>query len=233
LGQSDRQFKLTAADTPTGATITVVIVDDHDLYRTGLAALLGAEPDIEILGGASGGRRGVRLVGELRPTVVLMDLRMPDLDGSKATREIIEQQPGARVVVLTVLADDEAVADALNSGACGFLAKDSPVEDIAAAVRAAARGAAWLAPRAAEVVLARVRRTNSNAATEHRAHDELSSRELDVLRLVARGLANAEIAVLLGISPRTVKNHVSNILAKLEVSSRIQAAVYAVRKGLD
>jgi DNA-binding NarL/FixJ family response regulator len=212
--------------------IRVLVVDDHDLFRTGLAALLGAHPDIEVVAQASGGRMGVRLADELRPDVVLMDVRMPDLEGPDATREILKRHPSARVVALTVVSEDADVAAVVEAGACGFLAKDMPIDGVAAAVRAAAQGAAWLSPRAAEVVLGRLRRAGMDREPDGLPLDELSSRELDVLRLIAQGLENAEIAAELGISPRTAKNHVSNILAKLGLPSRVQAAIYAVRRGL-
>jgi DNA-binding NarL/FixJ family response regulator len=213
--------------------IRVLVVDDHDLFRAGLASLLAAEPDIEVVAQASGGRRGVRLADELRPDVVLMDLRMPDLEGDEATREILERIPTARVLVLTVASDDSDVEAALAAGACGFIAKDTPVERVAVAVRAAAQGVAWLSPRAAEVVLGRVRQRGIEQESEFGLSEQLSARELDVLRLIARGMENAEIAGTLGISPRTAKNHVSNILGKLGLPSRVQAAIYAVRRGLD
>jgi DNA-binding NarL/FixJ family response regulator len=228
-GSDDRRMKECGRQ---NAAIRVLIVDDHDLFRTGLASLLGSEPDIEIIAQASGGRMGVRLADELRPHVVLMDLRMPDLAGPDATRAILERHPSTRVVALTVMSDDADVAAALEAGACGFLAKDMPIEDVAAAVRAAEQGAAWLSPRAAEVVLGRLRRPDVELEPELAPVEELSPRELDVLRLVARGMENAEIAEVLSISPRTVKNHVSNILAKLRLPSRVQAAIYAVRSGM-
>jgi DNA-binding NarL/FixJ family response regulator len=212
--------------------IRVLVVDDHDLFRTGLASLLGAQPDIEVVAQASGGRVGVRLAEELRPDVVLMDLRMPDLDGPSATRAILEQRPKARVLALTVVADDAAVGEALEAGSCGFLAKDTPVDGVVAAVRAAAQGAAWLSPRAAEVVLGHLRRNGSEQEADESRIEDLSARELDVLRLIARGMENSEIAETLNISQRTAKNHVSNILAKLGLPSRVQAAIYAVRRGL-
>jgi DNA-binding NarL/FixJ family response regulator len=214
------------------AVIRVLVVDDHDLFRTGLASLLTEQPDIEVVAQASGGRMGVRLAGELEPDVVLMDLRMPDLEGPEATRAILEHRPLTRVLALTVLSEADDVAAALQAGASGFLAKDSPIDEVIAAVRAAARGAAWLSPRAADVVLGGLRRPDLQDSPDL-APEELSPRELDVLRLIARGMENSEIARALSISPRTAKNHVSSILAKLGLPNRIQAAIYAVRRGLE
>jgi NarL family two-component system response regulator LiaR len=213
--------------------VRVLVVDDHDLFRTGLAALLMSQPDIEVVAQASGGRMAVRLASELRPDVVLMDLRMPDVEGPDATRQILARHPEMRVLVLTVASDTADVEAALEAGAIGYVAKDTPIDGVAVAVRAAAQGVAWLSPRAAELVLGRVRAQNAEAFPGSDAHEELSARELDVLRLVARGMENAEIAETLNISPRTAKNHVSNILTKLGVPGRVQAAIYAVRRGLD
>jgi DNA-binding NarL/FixJ family response regulator len=215
------------------AAIRVLVVDDHDLFRTGLASLIALQPDIEVVAQASGGRAAVRLAGELEPDVVLMDLRMPDLQGAEATHQIVESRPATRVIALTVLSEDEDVASAVQAGACGYLAKDTPIEEVLTAIRAAAQGAAWLSPRAAEVVLGRMRQPDAGSSPDPRPVVALSERELEVLRLVARGLENAQIADALGISPRTAKNHVSSILAKLGVPNRIQAAIYAVRRGLE
>ena len=215
------------------APIRVLVVDDHDLFRTGLASLLASQPDIEVVAQASGGRMGVRLAEELRPDVVLMDLRMPDLDGPGATRQILALHPATRVLVLTVASDSADVESALEAGATGFMAKDTPIDTVVVAVRAAAQGVAWLSPRAAELVLGRVRQRSVEQEPEPGSLDQLSARELDVLRLIARGKENAEIAETLNISPRTAKNHVSNILAKLGLPGRVQAAIYAVRRGLD
>ncbi len=220
-------------DGAQGPVIRVLVVDDHDLFRTGISSLLGAQPGIEVVAQASGGHKGVKLASELRPDVVLMDLRMPDLEGQEATRAIVEQRPVTRVLALTVLSSEDDVAAVLQAGASGFLAKDTPVDDVVTAVRAAAAGAAWLSPRAAEVALGALRRAEINQEPDTARTDSLSPRELDVLRLIARGLENSEIAELLSISPRTVKNHVSSILAKLGLPSRIHAATYAVRRGLD
>lgn len=214
-------------------SIRVLVVDDHDLFRAGLASLLDAQHGIEVVAQASGGRMGVRLANELQPDVVLMDVRMPDLEGPEATREILEQHPSIRVVALTVVSDDADVAAVVEAGASGFVAKDTPIDGVVVALRAAANGVAWLSPRAAEVVLGRVRRDGVDEEPAGEELDELSPREREVLRLIARGMENAEIADELGISPRTAKNHVSNILAKLGLPSRIQAAIYAVRRGLD
>lgn len=213
--------------------VRVLIVDDHDLYRTGLASLLECQPGIEMVAQASGGRMGVRLAMELQPDVVLMDLRMPDLAGTDATRQILAEHPDMRVLVLTVASANADVDAALEAGACGFVAKDTPIDGVAVAVRAAAQGVAWLSPRAAELVLGRVRAQPAEQESGPDPVEQLSSRELDVLRLIAHGMENAEIAETLNISPRTAKNHVSNVLAKLGLPGRVQAAVYAVRRGLD
>ena len=209
--------------------IRVVVADDHDLFRTGLSSLLAAEPDIEVAAQASGGVAAVRLARELKPDVVLMDLRMPDLDGDEATRQILGDTPDARIVVLTVVAEEAAVTAAVRAGACGYLIKDSPIEEVASAVRAAASGKAWLSARAAGALLDHVRHEEQQPAVDLSALDVLTTRELEVLKLLSSGYENNEIADALGISARTAKNHVSSILAKLELSNRVQAAVFAAR----
>jgi two-component system, NarL family, response regulator LiaR len=213
--------------------VRLLVVDDHDLFRAGLASLLSAEDGIEVVGQASGGKMGVRLATELRPDVVLMDVRMPDLGGPEATRLILEREPDIKVLALTVSSEDADVSAALQAGAVGFLAKDTPIDSLVVAVNAAASGAAWLSPRAAEVVLGRIRTVAPPPSVDAKPLEQLSERELDVLRLIADGMENAEIAETLSISPRTAKNHVSNILAKLGLPSRVQAAVYAVRQGVS
>jgi DNA-binding NarL/FixJ family response regulator len=213
--------------------IGVLIVDDHDLFRSGLAAILKAEPDMEVLAQASRGRLGVQLASELHPHVILMDLRIPDLDGIDATREIIARDPHARVIALTVSGDEHDVAAAVLAGACGYLLKDTSVEDVGEAVRAAAAGESWLSPRAAATVLEKMRREHIETDGIDDPASILSPRELEILHLIARGLENAQIAAELNISPRTAKNHLSNVLAKLGMTNRVQAAIYAVRHGLD
>lgn len=213
-------------------TLRLIVVDDHDLFRTGLATLLGAEPGIEVIAQASGGAMAIRLAAELRPDAILMDVRMPDVSGPKATRQIVANDPSVRVLALTVASEDRDIAEVLEAGAVGFLAKDTPVESLVVAIRAAVKGGAWLSPRAADVVLGRLRDAPPAHEQDSPELARLSARELDVLRLIASGMENAEIARELSISPRTAKNHVSNILTKLELPSRVQAAVYAVRQGV-
>lgn len=212
--------------------IRVLIVDDNNLFRVGMASLLQAYEDIEVIAQASGGRMGVRLARELRPNVVLMDVRMPDLDGPGATKAILDDNPSARVVALTVVTDEADIAAAIDAGACGYMLKDSGIDNVVAAIRAAADGTAWLSPRAAQALVDLIRREHTEAGHAHAPDNSLSPRELDVLRLVARGLDNAHIAGELSISPSTAKNHVSSILGKLGVSNRLQAAIYAVQQGI-
>jgi len=210
----------------------VLVADDHDLFRVGLASSLATYDDIEVVAQASGGKMAIRLADELRPDVVLMDLRMPHVHGLEATSEILKADPAARVVALTVAAGEADVAAAIAAGASGYVIKDAPIDDVVAAIRAAAAGTAWLSPLAARTVLDRMRREYVDPGPARKApEEELSPRELEVLELVARGLDNNKIADELCISPRTAKNHVSNILSKLGVTNRIQAAVYW-RRGL-
>lgn len=222
-----------AVHSGTGNTpIRVLVVDDHDLFRAGLASVLASHDGLEVVAQASGGKTAIRLARELRPDVVLMDMRMPDIDGPAAAKAILAHNPDTRVITLTVAADEADVSAAIVAGACGYLLKDSPIDDVVDAVRAAARGVAWLAPKAADALLELIRRDYVDPGTVTELEPDLSPRELEVLQLVARGLDNGEIAAELSISPRTAKNHVSNILAKLDVPNRIQAATYAVRTGL-
>jgi DNA-binding NarL/FixJ family response regulator len=185
-----------------------------------------------VIGEASTGVDAIALAVRARPDVVVMDLNLPRLSGIDATRELIAAIPGARVLVLTVDAGERSVLDALIAGACGYLLKDATIEEIAAGVRAAAAGESFVSPRVGHHVLERLR--GQAGAGDGPVPDEakLSERELDILRLVAEGCDNDQIAERLFLSPRTVKNHVSSILAKLDMDNRVQAAVYAVRKGI-
>jgi two-component system nitrate/nitrite response regulator NarL len=171
-------------------------------------------------------------VAELAPDVVIMDLKMPELTGVETTRQISTIAPLSRVVVLTISADDEDVMDAVMAGACGYLLKDSSIDQLIAGIHAAAGGESLISPQIAAKLLQRLRSQTADAVAARAIRTELSDRELEVLRLIANGKDNAEIARELVISPKTVKNHISNILMKLQIENRIQAAVYAVRSGL-
>jgi DNA-binding NarL/FixJ family response regulator len=211
--------------------LRVVVVDDHDLFRTGLRNLL-EEQGVNVVGEAPNGQTAIRLASDLAPDVVVMDLNMPGLTGVETTRHLAGVAPLTRVLVLTISADDDDVMDAVMAGACGYLLKDSSIQDLIAGIRAAAAGESLISPQIAGKVLQRLRSqsTNEDAAATIRA--ELSDREIEVLKLIANGKDNAQIAQDLFISPKTVKNHISNILMKLQIDNRIQAAVYAVRSGI-
>ncbi|MGH3058513.1 MAG: response regulator, partial [Gaiellaceae bacterium] len=206
----------------------MLLVDDHDLFRTGLRSLL-EEQGVQVVGEAENGSSALRQVGELAPDVVIMDLKMPGLSGVETTRQVSGLAPLTRVVVLTISADDEDVMDAVMAGACGYLLKDSSIDQLMAGIRAAAGGASLISPQIAAKLLQRLRAQTADTVAAATIRAELSERELEVLRLIANGKDNAEIARELFISPKTVKNHISNILMKLQIDNRIQAAVYAVR----
>jgi DNA-binding NarL/FixJ family response regulator len=208
-----------------------LIVDDHDLFRTGLRSLL-EEQGVLIAGEADTGTEALRQVRDLAPEVVLMDLNMPGMSGVEATRQIALLAPLSRVVVLTISDLDSDVMDAIFAGACGYLLKDSSIEELLAGIRAAAAGESLVSPAIATKVLQRLRATSRSDHETTKVNSELSARELQVLKLVANGKDNGQIALDLQISPKTVKNHISNILMKLQIENRIQAAVYAVRSGL-
>jgi len=211
--------------------IRVVIVDDHDLFRTGLKNLL-EEQGVQVIGEAANGRDALRLVSELAPDVVIMDLNMPGISGVDTTRQLAAVAPLARVVVLTISADDDDVMNAVLAGACGYLLKDSSIQDLVAGIIAAAAGESLISPQIASKVLRRLRSQTSHVDAAETIRTELSDREIEVLKLIANGKDNAQIAAELFISPKTVKNHISNILMKLQIDNRIQAAVYAVRSGI-
>jgi DNA-binding NarL/FixJ family response regulator len=212
--------------------LRVLLVDDHDLFRTGLKNLLEEQGGLDVVGEAANGAEAVRLVRELAPDVVVMDLNMPKMSGVEATRHITALSPLTRVIVLTISDDDADVMDAIVAGACGYLLKHASIADVVTGIRSAAVGAALISPMIASKVLGRVRATTADKEMAEAIRAELSDRELEVLKLIANGKDNAQIAAELVISPKTVKNHISNILMKLQIQNRIQAAVYAVRSGL-
>jgi DNA-binding NarL/FixJ family response regulator len=213
--------------------IKILLVDDQPLFREGLRTLLSVHSDFEVVGEAGNGEEALRLVRSLQPSVVLMDLQMPVLNGVAATRRLHEEQPGCRVIVLTTFDDDEMVFDGLRAGAVGYLLKDAPSEKLAEAIRVAARGESFLQPSvAAKVVAEFARLSRKTVGTQASVIEPLSERELEILRLIARGASNREIAGTLFLAEGTVKNHVTNILGKLEVRDRTQAALKAKESGL-
>ena len=217
-------------------TIRVLVVDDEELVRTGLRLILDAEPDLTVVGTAEDGAQAVDRVRELRPDVVLMDIRMPGLDGLAATRQILSgpDTSACKVVVLTTFDVDEHVYEALRAGASGFLLKDVPAEQLAHAVRVAAAGEALLAPSVTRrLITAFTRRAPARApATRPPGLTDLTTRELEVLELLAEGLSNAEIGARLFVGEATVKTHVTRILTKLGVRDRVQAVIVAFRAGV-
>ena len=211
--------------------VRVLVVDDHDLFRTGLKTLL-EEQGVNVVGEAANGQTAIRMASELAPDVVIMDLNMPGLTGVETTRKLAGIAPLTRVVVLTISADDEDVMDAVMAGACGYLLKDSSIQELILGITAAAGGESLISPQIAAKVLRRLRAQSSSVDAAETIRAELSDREIEVLKLIANGKDNAQIARELFISPKTVKNHISNILMKLQIENRIQAAVYAVRSGI-
>jgi DNA-binding NarL/FixJ family response regulator len=208
--------------------IRVLIVDDQELMRAGFRMILEAQDDIEVVAEAGDGEAAIRAAETSRPDVVLMDIRMPRLDGVEATRRL----PNQRVIILTTFDHDEYVVEALRAGASGFLLKDAPPEELIRAVRVVAAGDALLAPAVTRRLLDRVAPTLRISPTATVRFDQLTSRELDVLHMVAKGQSNSEIAALLHIGETTVKTHVSHVLEKLELRDRVQAVVLAYETGL-
>ena len=211
--------------------LRVLLVDDHDLFRRGLVNLL-SEHGLHVVGEAENGEVALRLVRELAPDVVILDLNMPGPSGVEVIRQMTGIAPLTRVVVLTISADDSDVINAVMGGACGYLLKDSSVDQLIAGIRSAAAGESLISPQIAAKMLQILRAQRSSVDAAETISAELSEREIEVLKLIANGNDNAAIARALFISPKTVKNHISNILMKLQMENRIQAAVYAVRSGI-
>jgi DNA-binding NarL/FixJ family response regulator len=212
--------------------VRVLICDDQVVVSEGLRTILSAAPEIEVVGVAGDGEQAVALAQSLSPDVILMDLKMPGMNGIRATRAITEQNPQARVLVLTTYDFDEWVLEALRSGAVGYLLKDSPRETLVTAIMGTAQGQTYLDPQVAGKVVGQLRRSPTQTAPDPEIARQFSERERAVLKLLARGLTNTEIAQKLYLSEGTVKNYVSAILAKLGVADRTQAAVLALRSGL-
>jgi NarL family two-component system response regulator LiaR len=210
-------------------TITVLLVDDHQVVRQGVRAFLDATPDIDVVGEAESGETAVRLSAEHVPDVVLMDLLMPGMNGVEATRQIKKTSPRTQIVVLTSYHRDEHIFPALQAGAISYVLKDIKMEALATAIRQAAQGEATLHPQVAARVIQEIHGSRQH---EFNPYTELTERELEILKLVADGLSNQEIATHLFISQNTVKGHVSNILSKLHLADRTQAAVYAWKEGI-
>jgi DNA-binding NarL/FixJ family response regulator len=217
------------AETSQTQPITVLIVDDHQLVREGVRTFLQKQSDITVVGEASSGEEGLRLAADLVPDVVLMDLVMPEMDGVETTRRLKQISPETQVIVLTSFDDDQHIFPAIRAGALSYILKDVGTGELADTVRKASLGEAVMTPRVAARVMQELRQ--GSRASEHLDSD-LSERELEVLRLIAEGCANTEIAERLVISEHTVKRHVSNILSKLHLADRTQAAVYAWREGM-
>jgi DNA-binding NarL/FixJ family response regulator len=211
-------------------SIRVLVADDQAMVRAGFRMLLGGEEDIEVVAEAGNGLEAVDKAARFAPTVVLMDIRMPELDGLEATRRILAADDSARVLILTTFDLDEYVYEALRAGASGFVLKDDPPEQLLAAIRTVAAGEALLSPAVTKRVIAQFARIGHPTPPKEVA--ELTERELDVLRLVARGLSNAEIGQELYISETTVKTHITHILQKLGLRDRVQAVVFAYEHAL-
>ena len=209
--------------------ISILIVDDHEVVRQGLKAYLDAQPDFKVVGEASSGEDAVRLASDYLPDVVLMDLVMSGMGGVQATRRVKDVTPRTQIVVLTSYHQDEFIFPALQAGAISYVLKDVGMDDLVDAIRKAAQGEAVLHPRVAERVIHEI---NGAKRAVYNPFTELTNREMEILRLIARGLSNSEIADDLVISENTVKGHVSNILSKLHLADRTQAAVFAWEQGL-
>ena len=210
--------------------IRVLLADDHALFRQGLRSLLEAEGDIRVIGEAKDGREALRAALETNPDVILMDIQMPGLDGAEATKEILKEKPDAKVVMLTMYRQDAYVFEAVKAGARGYLLKDVSADELIDAVRRVAAGEVLLDAELAEQIIQDFRAKEAEIPKSRRA--DLTDREVQILRLLAQGATNQEIADELGISEKTVRNRLSEIFAKLHLNNRTQAALYAIREGL-
>jgi DNA-binding NarL/FixJ family response regulator len=211
--------------------VRVLVVDDDDLMRAGLRSVLSSDETIEVVGEASDGRAAIREIGRLGPHVVLMDIRMPDLDGISATREVLAVSPEVKVVVLTTFEQDDYIFDALSAGASGFLLKRTKPEELIGAIHTVAEGDSLLSPSVTRRVIDRMATQPSPVASSRRL-DDLTPRELEVLESIAQGLSNREIAEAFVIEESTVKTHVKRILMKLGLRDRVQAVIFAYEHGL-
>jgi DNA-binding NarL/FixJ family response regulator len=214
--------------------LRILVADDHPLFRGGLRALLGAVPETELAGEATTGEEAVALAAELQPDVIVMDLQMPGVSGVEATRRVLDTSPHVGVLIVTMFEDDYSVFAAMRAGAKGYVLKDTDEEDILHAIRAVGRGEAIFSPAVARRIIDFFTGVQAGAERDvpPRTFPELTAREREVLDLIAQGLSNPEIAARLYLSPKTVRNHVSNIFAKLQVADRAQAIVRARRAGL-
>jgi len=214
------------------ARIRLLIAEDETLVRHALAQLLGAEADIEVVGQAPNGEAAVVAAQAQQPDVVLMDINMPKLDGISATRQIVQELPACAVVMLTVLDNDDSLFEAVKAGARGYVLKDAPPEEVLAAIRAAAAGEGFLGPALVSRVMSEFARISRLRAAAKEVFAELTRREMEILELLGKGMRNRDIAATLYLSEKTVKNHVSAILAKLHVNDRTEAALLAAKHGL-
>lgn len=212
--------------------IKLIIVDDHRLFREGIKSLLAVTDDIEIIGEAEDGDSALKRVRELKPDVILMDINMPGLNGIRVTEQILAQQPQTRIIMLTMLEDDASIFHAMRAGARGYLLKGADPEEVLSVIRAVAEGQALFGPAIATRLMQYFKELSAAPAPSGTPFPELTERELEVLRLIAQGLNNQEIVQKLVLSPKTVRNHITNIFSKLQVADRAQAIVRAREAGL-
>lgn len=213
--------------------IKLIIVDDHKLFREGIKALLAVTDDIEIVGEAEDGATAMKRIRELEPDVILMDINMPGLNGIRVTEQILAQHPQTRIIMLTMLEDDASIFHAMRAGARGYLLKGAEPEEVLSVIRAVAEGQALFGPAIATRLMNYFKELGAKPAVSGVLFPELTEREVDVLRLIAQGLNNQEIAHKLVLSPKTVRNHITNIFSKLQVAGRAQAIVRAREAGLN